>query len=691
LGRIAKLHPGKDGHTRVVTLQTAKGEIKRPITKLVPLVEENENQRNTNDKNLPKNRPKKLTWTSLICYTLMFIMTLITPTVQQENLKVAQLTKNQTIYFDKIANLQEIRGEWKLVFYYNMTNYWRNVEALQEFILHLREFQKDDWLMQFQILTNQLEQNTHELNYYNNLLTSNNIIQHRFKRGLIDGVGYVANSLFGILDQRFADKYEQDINLITHNEIHLWKLIKNQTSILETEQNIIQRNEATMVNHLNLINDHLSTLKNTVNKEKIDSEKAFYILTSTIAAETVVQNLKTIQQNIINTLTNMYRGHMDVHLLSPTQIKGELDKIARQLPRDSLLPEVQKDVRDIYSLFRIHARITRQYLLMEIKIPILLDTLYEVNKLISIPQHVDSNQVMYVIPNSNLIAFNTNENSFISLDQSDIQDCIKYQDATLMCKLNHPIYTTGDRRKSICDIQLIRDNEQHRLYCHTEIKACSDRWVKLHKQNTWFYYCCSTCDVQIICGNEMSLETLPRTGLLSLKRGCKLQGNGFTLYANWQYTSDILISNPNDLVMPTISPINNIINTSISNLTLHVVTNEETFKRIDTELQTIKEQSKLETVSSHDYHHYIMIYGIIIITSLLCIISICYWKKITVNRQTRDVQSRPNQDTEDGYSTITKQDTKVKCKVNKAISVNPSKSEVKFGTDKHDDVCATTM
>lgn len=37
LGRISKLHPGKDGQVRVVTVRTQTSTLKRPIVKLCPL------------------------------------------------------------------------------------------------------------------------------------------------------------------------------------------------------------------------------------------------------------------------------------------------------------------------------------------------------------------------------------------------------------------------------------------------------------------------------------------------------------------------------------------------------------------------------------------------------------------------------------------------------------------------------
>ena len=42
LARIIQVHPGHDGKVRVVTLRPEKGVYKRPIVKLVPLIQSNE-------------------------------------------------------------------------------------------------------------------------------------------------------------------------------------------------------------------------------------------------------------------------------------------------------------------------------------------------------------------------------------------------------------------------------------------------------------------------------------------------------------------------------------------------------------------------------------------------------------------------------------------------------------------------
>lgn len=57
-------------------------------------------------------------------------------------------------------------------------------------------------------------------------------------------MGSIGKSLFGILDQEFADNYEEQISEIKINEMSIANLLENQTSILENTINVIKKNSA---------------------------------------------------------------------------------------------------------------------------------------------------------------------------------------------------------------------------------------------------------------------------------------------------------------------------------------------------------------------------------------------------------------------------------------------------------------
>ncbi|XP_047543294.1 uncharacterized protein LOC125075630 [Vanessa atalanta] len=132
LGRVVDLHPGKDGHVRVVTVKTKNGNIQRPVVKLSTLPISNkgsllqQSKQSTSSETASKIfKPKVRSGIKTMLITL-FTMLLILPT--QCSYNIAQLKDNQAIYFDKISNMHLARGEWKLIVYFDMKPYWEGSE-----------------------------------------------------------------------------------------------------------------------------------------------------------------------------------------------------------------------------------------------------------------------------------------------------------------------------------------------------------------------------------------------------------------------------------------------------------------------------------------------------------------------------------------------------------------------------------
>ncbi|KAH9630178.1 hypothetical protein HF086_000738 [Spodoptera exigua] len=135
LGRVIETHRGCDGLTRVVTLKTKNGNIKRPVIKVSVLVSESKtthlpahsdkrtDKQDFESKKPRSNRPGLRSHLITTITALFFFIT--TAFSQDQSILPHTLTKiNTALYFDKISNMQFIRDEWKLIVYYDMNPYW---------------------------------------------------------------------------------------------------------------------------------------------------------------------------------------------------------------------------------------------------------------------------------------------------------------------------------------------------------------------------------------------------------------------------------------------------------------------------------------------------------------------------------------------------------------------------------------
>lgn len=226
-----------------------------------------------------------------------------------------------------------------------MEPYWDAMNALQKYSRFLKDTcETIKTQVHCDIIILQLRHGFSELEYYNHLLLSQHSSTRqtslrvlRTLRGLVDGVGYVANSLFGVLDERFAEQYKKDITLLRDNAKHMASLWKNQTSIVEAEYNLLKRTEDTMNQQHKMLHQHINHMdeafKNLQQKVETNNIINDFNLGATIASN-MLHNLKGMQDMLLDTITDIHQGRFNLHMLTPEQLINELSTIASTLPRD---------------------------------------------------------------------------------------------------------------------------------------------------------------------------------------------------------------------------------------------------------------------------------------------------------------------------------------------------------------------
>lgn len=631
LGRVVQVHPGADGYTRVVTLKTKNGFLKRPVVKLSILpVNKNEQDKTENKQKIPTRTTAKRSYFTTIALSLMLFLFIIPPI--NCTYKISSLPSNNSLYFDRVTNINLIRDDWRLIVYYDTKPYQEGNAALTKYISYLEELcAKMPEKSYCSGITSQLRHQVDELDHYNNVLMSHHDINqpggHRHRRGLINGIGSIANDLFGVLDQRFAEKYQQDINLIRENQKHLAILWKNQTSVVEAEFNMLKRTENIVNQHHKLINKKFNSIEKVVNqvKDEITHSSLFNEFISTaFMANNILSNLKDIQQTLLDTVTNIYNGKFNFHLLPPDQLRHELSVITSQLPKDLSIPiDNFGDLSEIYNLLKVRASTSKNYIIFEIKIPLVSGDLYEVLRLIPVPRLLNDMKQIVVVPIADYVAINLNKDAFITLTQEDLKSCMQRNLERMLCHIKKPIFNIKDDQ-SFC----IRSHDSRQ--CKTITSPCYNKWEELNKINSYLYFCCGQCQVKLLCDDQISAVHMTHSGFFNVDRGCIMKSADFFMYSHRQDESKISISS--NIVAPEISPINHFVNISIpeillpSNNNQSENDNQDQIREIEKNLKTMKESQGLSYgISYHDVHHYTVIYIMMCVVGVVIVVWI--WRR----------------------------------------------------------------
>ncbi|XP_026740536.1 uncharacterized protein LOC113502962 isoform X1 [Trichoplusia ni] len=617
MGRVTQVHPGSDGYVRVVTLKTKNGFMQRPIVKLTPLLEcsnEEDKQVSPSDQQDTTTSPqlnqtrrgKRLSYSYTTLMSLLLLVLSLVCNVQGAY-NITQLQGTQAIYFDKISEMNLIQDQWKIVVYYDMQPYWRGSNIFNVYMKHLENLcTQTERRSHCDVIMLQLRHRFMELEYYDRMLLNQHFEAHtRTRRGLINGIGYVANSLFGVLDEHFAEQYQRDITLVRQNQKHLASLWRNQTSIIEAENNLLKRVESTMEKQHKIFNQHLINLDQAVTKLKNEVEKVAVtedFILSTLIANNILSSLKNIQDSLLDTITNVQ--HFNVHLITPAQLQDELNIISNQLPKELSLPinSIVTDLYKIYQIMQVRARMTREYFIFEIQIPLENRESYDIYHMIPI-QHQVKDGMVNVVLISEYIAINIRKDTYLPISGYELQKCIRLNANTNLCQLQKPIYQR-DSDQNFC----IRNQEGNT--CTTVTTTCKTTWTELNVINTFIITCCGHCTLRIICGDQVTTEQVTGVNIIALGNNCVIKGETFIITSHKQQTIDMKVKP--DVIAVEIAPVNNIINLSLP-------INEYKQESYQTSLQNISKQIELmkaaseqvnvdEGVSYHDVHHYVAIY-----------------------------------------------------------------------------------
>ncbi|VVD00949.1 unnamed protein product [Leptidea sinapis] len=183
-------------------------------------------------------------------------------------------------------------------------------------------------------ITNYLDKFRNSLDNTNsncNIITYHLLNTQHFKfhaSGIVNGVEYLANKLYEVLDSRFAEQYTQDIEIIKSNEKHLSNLRKNQISALETEFNVLKNRQTTVDKQHKLINKKLNEFEENTNTLQRDIQNVSHVQDFLLTSEIANSFPDGVNKLKIKTLFFSHLGH----IISPSAVGDFGPSLLLQLP-----------------------------------------------------------------------------------------------------------------------------------------------------------------------------------------------------------------------------------------------------------------------------------------------------------------------------------------------------------------------
>lgn len=304
------------------------------------------------------------------------------------------------------------------------------------------------------------------------------------------------------------------------------------------------------------------------------------------------------------------------------------------MPKRLTLPikNVQGELKKLYMLLYVKARITTNYLLYEIHIPLTSDEDFTAYRIIPLPINRHGRTVM-VKTQSSLIAINFIKNTYVSMEEEDLQECAMMDEGNFICTTIHPIYNLHNEN---APCEAIIFSQRKSLPCETTAINCRNNWIKLHKQNTWLYSCCDVCTLRFICGDQMTSNTISGTGSIVMTQQCTVQRKESTIYSQNYFGSQMKTGLDMDIPQLLSSSVNIMANRSFPNLQLQTGRKEssEEHTEIEQKIRYQKDHEKLpEPIHSHDLHQYIVMY-LLVAAALVTMLVYCIKRRRRAARPT---------------------------------------------------------
>jgi len=363
----------------------------------------------------------------------------------------------------------------------------------------------------------------------------------RVKRGAVDIVGNLANSLFGVLDSNYEAKMSNIVKELKADDQHLERLLKTQTSLIDSTINIIKRKQLENEAKFAEIEKRIQALlvDHAWDQQKREIHLANAMSTFIIQMFIAVSDLQKVQNNIIDVLTDSHHGKISPLLLTPQQLRDEIARIKLYLPQQMHLPMEEDDLLQIYKLLTISGTVSDNHVIFNIGLPLANNKRFQLFNVAPIA-YVKNQRLITIKTQVTLMAISLHRDEFFVLTKATLNLCLKLKAKSYLCQQIQSSYHDSSGSHG-CEIALFNKNKDT-ANCEFQVLKDSTVWYQLNHPNQWVFATNHTTTLNAVCGSEASQVIINGSGIIQVNPECVLKGDTITIQGHREFRSSVTAS-----------------------------------------------------------------------------------------------------------------------------------------------------
>jgi len=347
----------------------------------------------------------------------------------------------------------------------------------------------------------------------------------RGRRGIIDGVGNLANLLFGICDNKCVETNTNNVLQLQQSEKNTLNIMKSQTRVIKTvvkQTDQSYRDTTFLRNKINEFMADIRSLSDQLINKTIEVDHKTRIQDSYLLLNLLLSQY-AFETNYISEMINLARaGQIHAGVLSTEALHESMKEIKLSLPKGTSLPiDIDNiDQYNLYQLSEVSVVYQNQLLMFNIKIPLVDQQNFILYNIIPMPIKIKNNQFAYVQNTYDYIAISPSNEYFTTFTPQQLNSCKRIVNY-FICYAIQPIHSKNANTN--CKMALFTKQKEKTQMCkYLYFELYGSIFHKLEFKNTWIYTV-EHENVVLTCGLDEKSENieLVGTGLLTIEEQCK--------------------------------------------------------------------------------------------------------------------------------------------------------------------------